>query len=32
MGTAKIYTALLLAIPVLISAVGAILIIRRKNR
>ena len=32
MGTAKVYTALLLAVPVIITAVGAILIIRRKNR
>jgi hypothetical protein len=32
MGTAKVYTALLLAIPVIITALGAILIIRRKNR
>ena len=32
MGTAKLYTALLIFIPVAIAAVGAVLIIRRKNR
>ena len=32
MGTANVYTALLLAIPVAVAAVGAVILIRRKNR
>ncbi|MBQ7387325.1 MAG: Gldg family protein [Clostridia bacterium] len=32
MGTAKVYTAVAIAIPVVIAALGAVLIIRRKNR
>ena len=32
MGTARIYTAILLAIPVALIAVGAVVMIRRKNR
>lgn len=32
MGTARIYTAFIMAIPVIIAVVGAVVIIRRKNR
>lgn len=32
MGTARIYTALMLAVPVVIAAVGTVVLIRRKNR
>ena len=32
MGRAKLYTAIILAIPVALAALGAITIIRRKNR
>ena len=32
MGTARVYTAILLAIPVALAAVGTVVIIRRKNR
>ena len=32
MGTARIYTAVIMAFPVAIAAVGAVVIIRRKNR
>ena len=32
MGAAKIYTALLLAIPCVLAIVGAVVLIRRKNR
>ena len=32
MGTAKIYTALILAVPVAIAIFGAVTVIRRKNR
>ena len=32
MGAAKLYTAALVAIPVIIAAVGAVVMIRRKNR
>ena len=32
MGTARTYTAIVLAIPAAIAAVGAVIIIRRKNR
>ena len=32
MGTARLYTAVLIALPVLILAVGAVVLIRRKNR
>ena len=32
MGTARVYTAIILAIPCVIAVFGAVLIIRRKNR
>ena len=32
MGTANVYTAILLAIPALVAAVGAVILIRRRNR
>ena len=32
MGTAKLYTALIMLIPVAVAAVGAVVIVRRKNR
>ncbi len=32
MGTARLYTALVMAVPAVIAAVGAVVIIRRKNR
>ncbi len=32
MGTAKLYTALIMLVPVAVAAVGAVIIVRRKNR
>jgi hypothetical protein len=32
MGTARLYTALIMAVPVIVAAVGTVIIIRRKNR